>query len=80
MSGVNPEHLNYFKFIGRIIGLAIYHQQYLSINFSLLFFKKLLNIPLEFSDMEFIYPEVYKSIKWLKYVMKFIYIYNNNNI
>jgi len=73
MSRINPEHLNYFKFIGRIIGLAIFHKQYLSVNFTLLFYKKLLNIPLEFSDMEFIDPEIYKNIKWLQYEMKLSY-------
>jgi len=66
MSSVNPIHLNYFKFVGRIMGLAIFHKQYISINFTLLFYKKLLNKSLEFSDMEFIDPEVYKNIKWLK--------------
>jgi len=66
MSGINPEHLYYFKFIGRIMGLAIFHKQYLSVNFTYLFYKKLLNKPLEFSDMEFIDPEVYKNIKWLQ--------------
>jgi len=73
MSSINPEHLNYFKFIGRILGLAIFNRQYLSINFALLFYKKILNKPLEFSDMEFIDPEVYKNIKWLMYVMIFIF-------
>jgi len=68
MSSINPEHLSYFKFIGRIIGLAIFHQQYLSVKFTMLFYKKLLNKPLEFSDMEFIDPEIYRNIKWLRYV------------
>src|SRR5258707_1707366 len=27
-SGVNPEHLNYFKFIGRVLGLAIFHHRF----------------------------------------------------
>jgi len=39
MSNINPEHLSYFKFIGRIIGLAILHEQYLLINFTFLFYK-----------------------------------------
>jgi len=68
--------LNYFKFIGRIIGLAILHEQYLPINFTFLFYKKLLNKPLEFSDLEFIIdPEVYKNIKWLQYGTNLIYNY-----
>ena len=77
MSYINPEHLNYFKFVGRIIGLAIYHHQYLSVIFTILFYKKLLNKPLEFSDMKFIDPEVYKNINWLRYEMKFNLYLNN---
>ncbi len=73
MSGINSEHLNYFQFIGRIMGLAIYHKQYLSVHFTRVFYKKLLNIPLDFSDIEFIDPEIYKNIIWLMYGIKFIY-------
>jgi len=72
MSSINPEHLNYFKFIGRIMGLAIFHKQYLPVNFSFIFYKKLLNKPLDFPDMEFTDPEVYKNIKWILYEMKLI--------
>jgi len=77
MSSINSEHLNYFKFIGRIIGLAIFHKQYLPVNFTFLFYKKLLNKPHEFSDMELIDPELCKNIKWLLYGIKLIdnYIY-----
>ncbi|KAI7053233.1 putative E3 ubiquitin-protein ligase, partial [Hortaea werneckii] len=28
-SGINPEHLGYFKFIGRVVGLAIFHRRFL---------------------------------------------------
>ena len=73
MSSINQDYLNYFHFIGRIIGLAIFHKQYLSIKFSLLIYKKLLNKPILFADMEFIDPEIYKNIKWLLYELKFIY-------
>jgi len=69
MSYINPEHLSYFKFVGRIMGLAVYHKQYLPVNFTFLFYKKLLNKSLEFSDMKYTYPEIYKNIKWLLYVM-----------
>jgi len=82
MSSIDPDHLKYFKFIGRIIGLAIYHKQYLSVNFTLLFYKKLLNKPLDLSDMEFVDPEVYKHLNWLQYGNLFIiniYIYININ-
>jgi len=55
------------------MGLAIFHKQYLSVNFTFLFYKKLLNKTLDFSDMKFIDPEIYKNIRWLLYVMKLIY-------
>jgi len=74
MSTINSKHLNYFKFIGRIIGLAIFNEQYLSVSFTILFYKKLLNKPLELSDLEYIDPEVYKNIKWLQYEKKKLFI------
>jgi len=76
MSSINPEHLSYFNFIGRIMGLAIFYKQYFPLNFTLLFYKRLLNKPLEFLDLEFIIdPEVYKNIKWLQYGTNLIYNY-----
>jgi len=48
------------------MGLAILHKQYLSINFSLIFYKRLLEKPLSFSDLEFIDPKIYKNINWMK--------------
>eukprot|EP00833_Pecoramyces_ruminatium_P010392 jgi/Orpsp1_1/1184424/evm.model.c7180000089453.1 len=63
---VDSDHLEYFRFIGRIIGLAIFHRQYLSIFFTLLFYKKLLNKPLEFSDLKYVDYEMFKNLKQLK--------------
>eukprot|EP00833_Pecoramyces_ruminatium_P009760 jgi/Orpsp1_1/1183792/evm.model.c7180000086732.1 len=62
----NPNHLQYFKFIGRIIGLAIFNKQYLSISFTLLFYKRLLNKPLEISDLKYIDSQIYKNLQHLK--------------
>ena len=39
-SGINPEHLSYFTFIGKIIGIAIFHGHYLDGGFTLPFYKK----------------------------------------
>ena len=39
-SAINPNHLSYFKFIGKIIGIAIYHGHYLDGGFTLPFYKK----------------------------------------
>ena len=41
-SSVNPDHLAYFKFIGRVVGLAIYHQRFLDAFFIRSFYKMIL--------------------------------------
>ena len=28
-SAINPDHLSYFRFVGRIVGMAIFHQKFL---------------------------------------------------
>jgi len=59
-------YLSYFKFIGRIIGLAIFNQQYLPISFTLPLYKKLLNKPLELSDLKYVDPQLYYNLQQLK--------------
>lgn len=65
-SDVNPEHLHYFCFIGRVIGAAIFHRKYLDAYFVSAFYKMLLDIPVTFEDMESIDSEVYKGLLWMK--------------
>eukprot|EP00833_Pecoramyces_ruminatium_P017319 jgi/Orpsp1_1/1191351/evm.model.d7180000085114.2 len=62
---VDPDHLKYFRFIGQMIGLSIFHKQYLSVFFTLLFYKKLLNKPLEISDLEYVDPQMFKNLQHL---------------
>ncbi|KAI9353766.1 hypothetical protein BDR26DRAFT_14525 [Obelidium mucronatum] len=64
-SGVNPEHLNYFKFIGRVVGLAIFHQRYLDAFFIGSFYKQILGKKVTVSDLESIDPQQYKSFQWM---------------
>jgi len=26
-SGINPDHLNYFRFTGQVVGMVLYHKQ-----------------------------------------------------
>jgi len=44
LSDVNPDHLSYFKFAGRLMGLAIYHQQLLNVYFTRSFYKHILGM------------------------------------
>jgi hypothetical protein len=62
----NPLYLKYFKFIGRLMGLAIFNKQYFPLSFTLLFYKRLLGKEPEFSDLKFVDSQIYKNLKWLK--------------
>ncbi len=73
---IDPDHLQYFRFIGRVIGLAIYNRQYLSVTFNLLLYKKLLNKTLEISDLKYIDREHYQNLQNLKYVELLYYYYH----
>lgn len=42
LSDVNPDHLSYFRFAGRMMGLAIYHKQLLNVYFTRSFYKHIL--------------------------------------
>lgn len=62
----NEEHLNYFKFIGRIAGLAVYHGKLLDAFFIRPFYKMMLSKPIELKDMESVDSEYYNSLLWIK--------------
>ncbi|EPY54216.1 HECT-type ubiquitin-protein ligase Pub3 [Schizosaccharomyces cryophilus OY26] len=64
-SGINPEHLNYFRFIGRVIGLAIFHRRFLDAFFVISLYKKLLQKKVTLADMESIDADFYRSLKWV---------------
>ncbi|KAI9209602.1 uncharacterized protein BJ171DRAFT_3868 [Polychytrium aggregatum] len=63
-SGINPEHLNYFKFIGRVVGLAIFHQRFLDAFFVTSVYKMILQKKCSLKDLESIDPELGKSLQW----------------
>lgn len=43
-SDVNPDHLSYFHFSGRMMALAIYHQHLLNVYFTRSFYKHILGL------------------------------------
>lgn len=61
-SYVNPDHLNYFKFIGRFIAMALYHGKFIYSGFTMPFYKRMLNKKLGMKDIESIDPEYYNSL------------------
>lgn len=64
-SYINEEHLNFFKFIGRIIGKAVYEGRLLECYFSRAVYKRILGKPVSVKDMESFDPEFYKSLTWI---------------
>ncbi|KAJ1342283.1 hypothetical protein BSLG_003206 [Batrachochytrium salamandrivorans] len=63
-SAINPEHLNYFKFIGRVVGLAIFHQRFLDAFFITSFYKLILHKKISPKDMESVDADLYRSLNW----------------
>ena len=64
-SGVNPEHLSFFKFVGRVIGKAIYDGRLLDAYFSRSLYRQLLGKPVDYRDVEWVDPEYYNSLCWI---------------
>uniref|UniRef100_U5EYM0 E3 ubiquitin-protein ligase SMURF1 n=1 Tax=Corethrella appendiculata TaxID=1370023 RepID=U5EYM0_9DIPT len=64
-SGVNPDHLSYFHFVGRILGIAVFHGHCLDGGFTTPFYKQLLNKPITLPDIEGVDPELHRSLTWM---------------
>jgi E3 ubiquitin-protein ligase NEDD4 len=64
-SNINPEHLEYFRFIGRLIGLAIFHQKFVDAFFVSSFYKQILGMEIALEDMESVDADVYKNLQWM---------------
>ncbi|KAK3995772.1 hypothetical protein QBC44DRAFT_13292 [Cladorrhinum sp. PSN332] len=64
-SGINPEHLNYFKFIGRVVGLAIFHRRFLDAFFIGALYKMMLGKSVVLADMEGVDADFHRSLQWI---------------
>ncbi|XP_074175551.1 E3 ubiquitin-protein ligase SMURF2 isoform X2 [Rhinolophus sinicus] len=64
-SAVNPEHLSYFHFVGRIMGMAVFHGHYIDGGFTLPFYKQLLGKSITLDDMELVDPDLHNSLVWI---------------
>eukprot|EP01012_Entosiphon_sulcatum_P054118 TRINITY_DN7464_c0_g1_i1.p1 TRINITY_DN7464_c0_g1~~TRINITY_DN7464_c0_g1_i1.p1 ORF type:complete len:3554 (-),score=564.91 TRINITY_DN7464_c0_g1_i1:189-10850(-) len=65
LSDINPEHLNYFQFAGRVIAMAVYNDITLDAYFTRSLYKHLLGITPEVQDIESIDPNYYKNLQWM---------------
>ncbi|VDB98127.1 unnamed protein product [Peniophora sp. CBMAI 1063] len=64
-SGINPEHLDYFKFIGRCLGLAIFHHRFLDAYFVPSIYKMILGKKVTLKDLEAVDYELFKGLTWM---------------
>ncbi|KAK4686746.1 hypothetical protein P7C73_g3391, partial [Tremellales sp. Uapishka_1] len=64
-SGVNPEHLNYFKFIGRCLGLGIFHRRFLDAYFIVSFYKMILKKKITLQDLESVDSGLHRGLTWM---------------
>ena len=66
-SQTNPNHLDYFKFVGRVIAKAIYDNKHLECYFTRSFYKHILAKAVKYTDME---SEDYAFYKGLDFMMQ----------
>lgn len=60
--------MSYFHFVGRIMGMAVFHGHYIDGGFTLPFYKQLLGKPITLDDMESVDPDLHNSLVWILYV------------
>ena len=53
-SSTSPTHIQIFEFVGALIGMSIRCSQIMNLNFQTLFWKKLIDQPLDRSDLKMI--------------------------
>ncbi|EDO06876.1 HECT-domain (ubiquitin-transferase) family protein [Babesia bovis T2Bo] len=62
LSGINPDHLNFFKFIGRVIGKAVYEGQHIDAYFCRSFYKHMLCRKITPADAQSVDPQFYENL------------------
>lgn len=58
-------HLDYFKFVGHVVGKALLDDQVIDAHFTRSFYKHLLGQPLTYRDIEGVDPDFYKNLSWM---------------
>ena len=64
-STVQQEHLQLFEFIGKFVGKALLESQLLECYFVKAFYKLILDMPLDYTDLEDYDQELFKSLTWI---------------
>jgi len=64
-SAINPDHLSYFRFVGRVVGKAVVDGFLLDAHFTRSLYKHMLGMGPTHHDMEAIDPDYYKNLKMI---------------
>ncbi|GAA5877402.1 hypothetical protein JCM3774_003587 [Rhodotorula dairenensis] len=64
-SGINPEHLEYFTFVGRALGMAIFHRRFVDVHFATSIYKACLDRPIGLEDMALVDAEMFRALTWM---------------
>jgi E3 ubiquitin-protein ligase HUWE1 len=62
-SVINPDHLSYFRFVGRVVGKAVADGYLLDAHFTRSLYKHMLGLKPTHHDMEAIDPDYYRNLK-----------------
>ena len=65
LSDVNPQHLEYFRFVGRIVALSVYHEIPLDVHFTRSVYRHLVGEEPCFRDVASIDPELFNNMEKL---------------
>jgi len=58
-------HLDYFKFVGHVVGKALLDDQVIDAHFTRSFYKHMLGQPLTYRDIEGVDPDFFKNLTWM---------------
>ena len=64
-SSINSEHLEYFRFVGRVLGMAIFHRNLVDLRFPNWLYKHLLDRRISLVDIAESDPVFHKSMQWI---------------
>ncbi|KAK2949051.1 putative E3 ubiquitin-protein ligase Itchy [Blattamonas nauphoetae] len=65
-SHVNPDHLQYFRFLGRVLGKAMFDGVHVSGGFTHVFYKQILGFPITVGDCEGVDDELFRSLSFIQ--------------
>ena len=60
------DHLQWFRFAGRLMGKAIMEQQIVAAHLALPLLKQILGVPITLSDLEFVDAQLHRNLLWMR--------------